>query len=66
MSPSPENRLTFFLAQIQGDALLVPVEAVIEDAVVLGEEVGTYAPRDVAAVVGVLDLDHLRALVGEE
>ncbi len=61
-----QHLLALGFAEIQRHAFLVAIEAVIENAVVLGEEERTDVARDVAAVVGILDLDDLGALVGEK
>ena len=61
-----QHRLAFQAAQIQREALLVAIEAVKKFAVARREEVRAHRARHVAAIVGVLDLDHFGALVGEE
>ena len=61
-----EHFLALRLSQIQSHALLVSIEAVIEEAVVLFEKERAHVPGNVTAVVGVFNLDYLGALVGEK
>ena len=52
--------------EIEGEALLVAVQGVEEEAVVLLEEEGSDPPRHVAAVARIFDLDHFGALIREK
>src|SRR5262245_47921964 len=53
------------MLEIERQALLVPVEGLEELAVFVPEEMRADVATDVAAVLVVLDLDHLGAEVGE-
>src|SRR5262245_17088676 len=53
------------MLEIERQALLVPVEGLEELAVFVAEEMRADVATDVAAVLVVLDLDHLGAEVGE-
>ena len=53
------------MVQVEGDALLVPVEALEVDAVV-AFDLGGHVAADVASAEGVFDLDHLRPQVGQQ
>src|SRR5262247_1098716 len=53
------------MLEIERQALLVPVEGLEELAVRVAEEMGADVATDVAAVLVVLDLDHLGAEIGE-
>ena len=60
-----EDAQTLGLAEIEGHALLVAIERVEEHAVVLCEVERPDVAGEVAALRR-LDLDDLRALIGEE
>jgi hypothetical protein len=53
------------MLEVEGQRLLVPVERLVEVAVVITEKIGPDPARHVAAARPVLELDHLRAHVGE-
>src|SRR5262247_2505620 len=53
------------MLEIERQALLVPVEGLEELAVFVPEEMRADVATDVAAVLVILDLDHLGAEVGE-
>ena len=59
-----EHRTSVGVAQVEGEALLVPVERLEEERVLALLE-GRHIAADVAAGSRVLDLDHLGAKVGE-
>src|SRR5262245_35940801 len=60
-----EHRPPLRMLEIERQALLVPVEGLEELAVRVAEEMRADVTTDVAAVLVVLDLDHLGAEVGE-
>ena len=53
------------MVQVEGDALLVAVEALEVDAV-LAFDFGSHLAGDVASAEGVFDLDHLCPQVGQQ
>ena len=53
------------MVQVEGDALLVPVEALEVDAVV-AFDLGGHLAGDVASAEGVFDLDHLCSQVCQQ
>ena len=61
-----EHRLALGAGEVQGQALFVAVVRMIELGILGREEVRPHVARHVAAVVGVLDLDHLGPLVAQE
>jgi len=61
-----EHGAPFRAPDVERHALLAAVEAVEKEAVVRTEEMRSHVARHVAAVGGVLDLDHLGAQIGEK